>query len=278
MLKTFFYITALLYLASTLAYIAYLVSRRDALLNAGKYVAIAGFVAHTLTILVRWAEGGRFPATNLHEVMSFFAWLSVGIFMVFLYRYGMAVLGLFVAPFALFLVVTASFLPGEIVPLSPLFKSWWLPVHVTLAILGNAFFALASAFGAMYLIQERHLKNRKFNGLYFILPSLDVLDELNYRCLTYGFPLLTLGIITGAIWSEYTFGTYWMWKHRQVGSLVTWLLYAALLHGRLTTDWRGRKAARYSVIAFCVLLAFSLIIYVLLGEGHGLLKLGGANP
>ena len=278
MLKTFFYITALLYLASTFAYIAYLVSRRDVFLFAGKYVVIAGFVAHTLAILMRWVEGGRFPATNLHEAMSFFAWLSTAIFMVFLYRYRMAVLGLFVAPFAFLLVVTASFLPGELAPLSPALESWWLPVHVTLAILGNAFFALASAFGAMYLIQERHLKSRKFGGMYFILPSLDVLDELNYRCLTYGFPLLTLGIITGAIWSEYTFGTYWMWKHRQVWSLITWLLYAALLHGRLTTDWRGKKSAKYSVIAFCVLLASSLIIYVLLGEGHGLLKLGGANP
>ena len=157
--------------------------------------------------------------------------------MVFLYRYRLPVLGAFRRAVRVSARCDGVFLPGELVPLSPALESWWLPVHVTLAILGNAFFALASAFGVMYLIQERHLKSRKFGGMYFILPSLDVLDELNYRCLTYGFPLLTLGIITGAIWSEYTFGTYWMWKHRQVWSLITWLLlrraFARPAHHRL---------------------------------------------
>ena len=110
-----------------------------------------------------------------------------------------------------------------------------------LAFLGNAFFALAFFLGIMYVIQDKYLKSRKLKGLYFILPSLDTLDELNYKCLQYGFPLLTAAIITGAIWSEYATGNYWQWKHRQVWSLITWFLYAALLHGRLTAGWRGKE-------------------------------------
>jgi cytochrome c-type biogenesis protein CcsB len=269
---TFLYITAALYLVSTLVFIAYLVTHKDSCAKAGKYILFAGLSAHTAVILLRWVEGGRFPATSLHESLALFAWFVILVYAVVTVKYKMTVLGAFAAPFALFLILTASLLPMEIVPLAPVLTSYWLPVHVTLAILGNAFFALACLLGIMYLIQDHYLKSRKLGGLYFVLPSLEVLDELNYRFLTYGFPLLTLGIITGAVWSEYSFGTYWQWQHRQVWSLITWFLYAALLHGRLTTGWRGRKSALYSVLAFLILLGSSFIIYTLLGEGHGLLR------
>ena len=258
-------------MVSTLVFIGYLITHKESLGTIGRNVIFAGFVFHTMTILSRWFEGGRFPATNLHESLTLLAWLTVVLYIVLFYKFRLTVLGAFLAPLALFFVVVASLMPGEIVPLSPVLATYWLPIHVTLAVLGNAFFALASLFGVMYLIQDHYLKSRKLGGLYFVLPSLDLLDELNYRCLSYGFPLLTLGIMTGAIWSEYAFGTYWMWKHRQVWSIITWLLYAILLHGRMTSGWRGRVSATFSVLAFGVLLCSSFIIYFLLGEGHGLL-------
>ena len=271
MSNTLIHITAAVYLASTLVFIGYLISHRESVGIIGRNVIFGGLVIHTVTILVRWFEAGRFPATNLHESLALLSWLTVVIYGALFYKYRLMVLGAFLAPLALFFVVIASLMPAEIVPLSPVLETYWLPVHVTLAVLGNAFFALASLFGVMYLIQDHYLKSRKLGGLYFILPSLEILDELNYRCLSYGFPLLTLGIITGAIWSEYAFGTYWMWKHRQVWSIITWLLYAVLLHGRMTSGWRGRKSATFAVVAFGILLSSSFIIYFLLGEGHGLL-------
>ena len=271
MANVFFHITAAAYLGGTLVFIVYLVSHRSVLASVGSGIVFAGLGANTITILSRWVEGGRFPATSLHESLTLFAWLLVGLYAGLVIRYKLTVVGAFVAPLALLMTITASLLPGEIIPLAPVLETYWLPVHVTLAVLGNAFFAVACLLGVMYLIQEHYLKSRKVGGLYFVLPSLEVLDELGYRCLTYGFPLLTLGIITGALWSDYAFGSYWMWKHRQVWSLITWCLYAALLHGRLTSGWRGRRSALISVAAFGVLIGSSLIIYVLLGEGHGLL-------
>jgi ABC-type transport system involved in cytochrome c biogenesis permease subunit len=131
---------------------------------------------------------------------------------------------------------------------------------------------MAFLFGIMYVLQERYLKSRRVGGLYFLLPSLEVLDELNYRCLSYGFPLLTVAIITGALWSEHTLGSYWLWQPRQIWSLITWFLYAALLHGRLTTGWRGKKAAIFSACAFGILLGSFLILNLMLGGGHGLVE------
>lgn len=255
---------------ATIVYSTYLFARRDKLLTAAQWVMITGFAFHTATIAMRWLAAGRTPATSFHESLTFFSWITVALFLALLIKYRQRVLGAFVAPFALLLIITASLLPAEIVPLSPVLESYWLPVHVMLAFLGNAFFAMAFFLGVMYVIQDKYLKSRKLKGLYFVLPSLETLDELNYKCLQYGFPLLTAAIITGAIWSEYAIGSYWEWKHRQVWSLITWFLYAALLHGRLTAGWRGRKAAILSGVAFIALISSFFIINLVLGSAHGL--------
>ena len=272
MSNIFFHITAAAYFVATLVFIVYLVKHSAVLVRLGRYVMFCGFAAHTLTLVLRFVEGGRAPVATLHESLMLYAWLMVVVYIVLLLRYRMEVLGAFVAPFALLLTITASFLPSEIVPLAPLLESYWLPVHVALAFLGNTFFALACILGIMYLIQDRYLKSRKIKGLYFILPSVEVLDDLGYKCLSYGFPLLTLAIISGAIWSEYSLGSYWSWGARQVWSLITWMLYAALLHGRLTTGWRGRKSAMFSVAAFLILLGSFFVIYIIVGPSHGLIK------
>jgi cytochrome c-type biogenesis protein CcsB len=100
------------------------------------------------------------------------------------------------------------------------------------------------------------------------LPPLDTLDDINYRCLTLGFPLLTIAIITGAIWAETAWGAYWSRDPKETWSLITWFVYAALLHGRLTTGWRGRRAAIFAVFGFFVLLFTFLGVNLLLEGLH----------
>lgn len=269
---TLFYITAALYLSATFITTAYLIAHNDKILGIANKTILAGFVFHTITMISRWVEAGRPPFADLHEALTLFSWMLVAIYLLIRFRYRLAVLGAFVAPFALLLLITASFLPKEIIPLAPSLASWWLPIHVGLAFLGNAFFAMTFIFGIMYLIQERYLKSKKVGGLYFLLPSLDILDELGYKCLTYGFPLLTLAMITGAIWAEYVWGSYWSWEPRQTWSLITWFLYAALLHGRLTVGWRGRKAAVYSIIAFLILIGSFAVIKIFSWGAHAVFK------
>lgn len=260
----------MVYLVATCVYTAYLFARKDNLISIAQGALVAGFATHTATILSRWFEAGHTPATNLHESLTFFSWVIIGLYLFLLIKYRQKVLGAFVSPFALMLIITASLLPKEIMPLAPVLESYWLPVHVIIAFLGNAFFALAFFLGIMYIIQERYLKSRKLRGLYFILPSLDVIDELNYRCLQFGFVFLSVAIITGAVWSEYAIGSYWNWQPRQIWSIITWFLYAALLHGRLTAGWRGRKAAIFSGVAFVTLIGSFIIINLVSGGAHGL--------
>ncbi len=213
-----------------------------------------GFFIHTLNIITRYIVSGHIPITNMHEATSFFAWSIVLIFFFLEYRYRPGLLGSFVMPGVFVLMLFSSMLPRKVEPLSPMLRSYWLGIHTSLAFIGDAAFAMACGIGIMYLIQEHHLKSKKLGGLFRRLPSLQTLDEMNYKLITIGWPLLTLAIITGALWAESTLGSYWRWDPKEVWSLITWLIYASVLHLRLRAGWSGKRAAILSVIGFCVVL------------------------
>jgi cytochrome c-type biogenesis protein CcsB len=216
---------------------------------------LAGFCCQTASIVARYVEAGYTPVTNRFEASSYFSWLLVGLYLVIQIRQAMPVLGAFVTPLALVLSLTASVLPKKVLPLHPMLDSPWLPIHIWFAFLGDALLGLAACFALMYLIQERQLKSKRIGPFYYRLPSLDVLDRYSYRCIRIGFPLLTLGILTGSLWLKNVQGAYINWQDgKQTATLLTWFLYAALLHGRLVTGWRGRRVAVLNLVGFLVML------------------------
>ena len=264
----FFKFASLFYLLGTLAYSVYIILLKESLSKLAMTVVSIGFASHTLALLTRYTEAGYTPVTNLYESLSFFAWLMIGVFLIANLKYRIKVLGPFLTPIALILMLFALALPKEIIPLAPVLKSFWHPFHVFFAFLGNAIFALAFCCGVMYLVQEHQLKSKKMGAITRRLPSLMVLDDLNYQSLKFGFPLLTLGIITGAIWAEYAWGRYWGWDPKETWSLITWFLYAASLHQRLTVGWRGRKAAIMAIAGFLAVLFTFLGVNLVLPGLH----------
>ena len=245
-----FELSLTLYFAATIVSVVELFKGTKTTSNFILVFAIGGFVLHTATIIARYAAAGHLPITSLHEASSFFAWCIVLIFFFLEYRYRVDLLGPFTMPVVFVLMLSSSILPREIKPLSPVLQSYWLGIHTFLAFLGDAAFATAFGVGIMYLIQEHHLKTKRLGGLFQRLPNLQILDEINYKLITLGFPLLTLAIITGALWAESAWGSYWRWDPKEVWSLITWFIYALVLHARLTAGWRGRKAAMLSIAGF----------------------------
>lgn len=238
------------YFAATIVSVVELFKGTKTTSNFILVFAVGGFALHTATIIARYAVAGHLPITSLHEASSFFAWCIVLIFFFLEYRYRVDLLGPFTMPVVFVLMLSSSILPREIKPLSPVLQSYWLGIHTFLAFLGDAAFATAFGVGIMYLIQEHHLKTKRLGGLFQRLPNLQILDEINYKLITLGFPLLTLAIITGALWAESAWGSYWRWDPKEVWSLITWFIYALVLHARLTAGWRGRKAAILSIVGF----------------------------
>ncbi|MDI6793655.1 MAG: c-type cytochrome biogenesis protein CcsB [bacterium] len=208
-----------------------------------------GFLAHSAGLLHRTIEASHAPFANLYESMVFFSWAIVFISLILEFRLKTRILGVVTAPLAFLSIASASLLPAhykEITPLIPALQSHWLEIHVIACFLGYAAFAAAFGISILYLIKNRFRINR--------LPLKDRLDELNYQTIAIGFPFLTLGIITGAIWANYAWGTYWSWDPKETWSLITWFIYAAYLHVRLKRDWRGNKAAWLSISGFAAVI------------------------
>ena len=110
----------------------------------------------------------------------------------------------------------------------------------------------------IYLLQQRQLKHKRMSALMKRFPSLEALDRLNYILLVWGFPLMTLGILTGSMWAGIHWGNYWSWDPRQISSGIAWLFYGTLLHGRITAGLRGRKAALLTMVGFVVVIGYFL--------------------
>ncbi|MBI2355198.1 MAG: c-type cytochrome biogenesis protein CcsB [Deltaproteobacteria bacterium] len=250
----FFSLTLVLYGCATITYLAYLSRTTPTLATWANRLVMAGFAAHSLATIHRFSSAGHLPITNMHESLSFFGLAIVGTFILFERRYRVAILGSFIIPLALLFVIASSAFPTAIRDLNPALRSGWLWVHTIMAFIAYATFTIAFGAAVIYLIQQHFLKKKRLGALFQKLPSLNTLDDINYRCLTVGFPLLTVAIITGAIWAEKAWGTYWSWDPKETWSLITWFIFAALLHGRMTTGWRGRRAALLSIAGFLIML------------------------
>lgn len=254
MTHLFYTLTLTLYIAATATYLTCLV-RSSAKLNLwANRLLTSGCIAHILSTIHLTNLQKHLPLTNMQESLSFFSLMIVAFFLFLERKYKVTTLGSFVTPVALLMLIISSTLHGELRDLPPVLQSNWFWFHAMLAFVSYAAFTLACGVAVMYLIQLHFLKTKHFGSLFQKLPSLEILDEISYRSLSIGFPLLTVAIISGAIWSEKAIGSYWTWDPKQTWSLITWLIYAALLHGRLTVGWRGKRAAILSIIGFIVLL------------------------
>ncbi|HZC68122.1 MAG TPA: cytochrome c biogenesis protein CcsA [Nitrospirales bacterium] len=259
----FFEVTLLFYFLGTTLFLVQLAGRWEGIWMPSFGVAGIGFFFHTLALVSRMIEGGHIPLTSMHEALSFFSWALVLFFLVVELRYRVHILGSFILPMAFISLISAAALPKEIRALEPIFRNVWM--HVTFSLLGTVAFAVAFVAGLMYLIQEHMLKSKHLDGLYRKLPALDFLDELNGKAISFGFPLLTLGIITGALFAEFARGSFLNWNAEQIGALGTWLFYLIVLLGRVTVGWRAKKAAYLTVVGFAGVV-FTLVGVILKGQ------------
>lgn len=263
-----FYLATIFYLISSFFTIIYFSNFIENNLKKSRFLFILAFAFHLISFIARWISCGFFPVTTLFESLSFFA-LIIACFQIIIdYKYRVKGISIFSSIIISILMIVSCLLPYNIVELPPVLNSFWLPIHVFFAFLGNGIFAISCAVSILYLIQFKKLKNKNLSNSFFKLPSLEALDLLNYKCLTIGFPLLTLGIITGSIWASSAWGSYWSWDPKETWSLITWFLYAALLHGRLNTGWRGRKGAIFSILGFAVVVFTFLGVNLLLPGLH----------
>jgi cytochrome c-type biogenesis protein CcsB len=268
-------ITLFLILLSSGGFIVFIIKQNKKIFRWSHIILVAGFICHTIYLAHQYYTLGIAPVISLKATLSFFSWCIIGAYLIFQLKFGLMVLGSFVAPLAAVLMIISSAIPGMELVVKPLLKSAWLVVHVGTIFIGDGIFAITFTAAIMYLIQERHIKRKTRGSFYARLPSLETLDSINHYSLIWGFPFLTIGMISGAIYAQYALGSYWRWDPKEVWSLITWLSYAVLLHERLTVGWRGRRAALMSIICFFILIFTFIGGSVWLSDYHSFESLGG---
>ncbi len=264
----FFQLAVFTYLLATAGFLVNIITLKKQVEKAATFFLLGGFCLHTLSVVLRWIVAGHPPLVNLHESLSFFSWATVGAYLAFQWKLKVKALGAFVTPMATVIMAASSMQQTKILPLAPALKSIWLLIHATICLVADAVLLLAFCLAGMYLLQERQIKGKKLGAVFKRLPSLQTLDAMSGLCLKIGFPLLTLGIVTGSIWAEQAWGSYWSWDPKETWSLITWFVYAALLHQRMAVGWQGRRAAIMTIIGFVALVFTFLGVSLLLPGAH----------
>jgi cytochrome c-type biogenesis protein CcsB len=253
-----FTIAFILYIASAISFFVYLTMKKESVGKIAVWVAVLGFLVHNIAMILRVIESGRLPFSNQFEFANSFTWGIVLCYLVLHFRYKFTAVGAFVMPLAFLMMGYASMLPRNIRPLMPALQSGWLNFHVGTAIVAYGSFAVACGLSVMYLISlmDKGDISGKSQG-HRTLPDAEACDYLSYRVAAFGFLMLTLVIVTGAIWAKHAWSRYWGWDPKETWSLITWIIYAAYLHLRFHRGWKGKAAAWFSIIGFiCVLFTF----------------------
>jgi len=212
--------------------------------------ALAGFALHSAGILLRWHESyalgnGHVPLSNFYESLVFFSWATVLVTFVGIKGQARETVLAFVMPGAALMLGYASFSPGvenAIQPLIPALKSNWLAIHVITCFLGYASFFVASVFGIIILGSSRPAE------------EMHALGAMFYRCVMIGFIFFTVGILTGSVWAQMAWGRYWGWDPKETWALITWLIYAAVLHERIRGGGMTRRVAVFSLVGLASVL------------------------
>ncbi len=247
---TFFLLTFILYILAAVCYFVFLFSKKEGSAKAGFTLAFLGLLLHTLALILRTVESGHAPFTNMYESLSFLAWSSVLAYLIIEWKYRVRRAGAYFLLIVIAFMALASspLMPKEAAPLVPALQSYWLWLHVSVTLIGEAFFAVAFITSIMYLRAEAREKRGRMSGTG---PSAEKLDSISYLAVAVGFPLFTLGgLVFGMAWAYKAWGSYWSWDPKEVWSLITWFVFALYLHTRIVMGWKGRRSAVIAIIGF----------------------------
>lgn len=264
-----FLLALFFYAASTVAYTAGWIGGSRRCERYARPTLLAGVALLGAAITVRWIEAGYAPLSNGFEAFSFYAWSLSLVYLLVPSLRRHDVLGVFVAPLALFSILVASVLPKGIQPLVPVLQSYWLPIHVGVSFAAFAMFTLAFVAALTYLFKLHALREPGRWLWTRRLPSLETSEAIQRRTAVVGLALMTAALLSGSMWAEKAWGIVWPWEPQQVASLITWLIYAVYFYVRHSAGWQDHRGAWLLVGGFVsVLITFVGADLLMLDNRH----------
>jgi HemX protein len=259
-------IAAALYVAAAAGFITFFARPRHArAASLGSGLLTAAFVVHAVAIGLGCREYGGTEFFSLRGGFVLLAWLLAGAYLLLQRFFRLPTVGAFVMPLILLVMLPVLFgEPGgpEVAPATVRHPS--LTIHIVTAIMGVAFFGIASGVALMYLLQEREVKGKHFGALFSRLPPLESLDRLNQRLVRAGFVVFTIALVAGSLVAKGVWNSFWQWDPQQVISLLVWLLYGAMVQLR-HTGWHGRRYALLTLVGFVIVIGSMVTLQVIPG-------------
>ena len=225
------------------------------------FLSLAGWLAHTAAL---WALGiglQRCPLGTVPEILSALSWSAVLLYLVVFWRYRLEVLHVVILPLVLVVQFVSGLLPEELIPVAASLRPSLLRFHLTVIIFAVAALFITFAASLAYVLLDRALKARRPARVYPKLPSLEQCDSVGLMSLLWAFPLLTLGILTGAVATASINHTFWTWQPKETLAVIAWAILAVVVVLRLGWGWRGRNPALLTIVAFCAVLLRMLGVY-----------------
>lgn len=228
----------------------------------------AAFTGHTASLILRGVAAGHLPVKGLFETMNFYSWTMVFLYVVVIVRHDRPVMGAFVLPISFAILLLSSSAPRHLTPLMPALKTIWFEIHVITAFAGYAFFAFGFSMAVMWLLRKplKEFLMEKAD----CFPDEDMLDELSYQVIAWGYVAFSVSMVSGGIWAYLAWQDYWIWTPKELWSTIIWLYYTFYLHTRYTKGWQGKRANWMAVIGYCIVLFTYFGVSLLFKSSHPL--------
>ena len=264
-------ITLIVYVIASVAYIVREIWRSGVTKWISLGLFILGFCFNLAMVAKRSIEAGHPPFSNLYESLIFYACCTAFVYIIFEFVYNFKVVGAMASVLSMLILLYATLQDDTIRPIMPALKSNWMLVHVVTYMLGYAAFGISFVTSIIFLVVKpfarKGKEDRGSEEGKEILPQN--FDKLSYKIVAFGFPFLTLGMITGAVWAKKAWGDYWSWDPKETWSLITWLAYLVYLHTPLVLPKMNIKKSKAAVIlAIWLLVSFGIVNFTFMGLNY----------
>ena len=227
--------------------------------DISKYLITAGFVSHTVALIIRTYLTGHAPMSDMFETIIFYSWSATLATVIIVYRYKERTIELITMPVALLALGVSFFVVSPGKPLTMVLRTWWFETHVMSSFAAYALFTVAFASAVLYLV----IRKLGTTGV-----RIETFQEIMGRSVLWGFFLFSLSMFLAAIWSYLAWGSYWLWDAKVIWSFIVWFYYGGAIHAWFVKGWRGRAFAIASIIGFFVVLFTYLGVSLLMKSTH----------